>query len=437
MQFVRKYSIFCSIILLLPLAACSFSLVGDVTPPPSYQPLISTEADLVTISSPEVKIEITPTQPEQENTPPTVSANDIIFIGKVSNESGGGIAEGATVVLQGIEEMQLVIELETEVSAGGSFVFPEVERVEGQVFIVSLEYEGVFFSSEIVHAADTVPGEIIDLTIPIYEKTSDISALIADRAHLFLDFSIPGSLQIVTYLLVSNLDKYVVASAEPRQPVLTFELPEGAKNLQFDNSVLGERFILTADGLGDMMEIRPGIQQHEILFGYELPYERKASFSVAFPITVTIATIVIPDHGVGLKSDQLVESGQRTTETGVMNLYTASEIPAGSEIEISLSGKPGGETPGTSDSTNNLAVGLGVFALVLVASGIWFIRNQKARREVDVPEEEITGLETEDSLLNAVVDLDEQYENGKLSQGEFELRRSELKERLRIVIGDR
>jgi hypothetical protein len=435
MQLVRKYSIICSIILLLPLAACSFSLLGDVTPPPSYQPLVATETDLSISPSPEVEIEIAPTQPEQENTP-VVSDNLIIFTGKVSHESGGSIPKGVDVVLQGIEDMQLVIEFDAEVSEDGSFIFPEVERVEGQVFIASLEYEGVFFNSEIIHAADTAPGEIIDLVIPIYEKTSDISALIADRAHLFFDFSIPGNLQIVTYLLVSNPDNYVVASAGDGQPVLTFELPEGAKNLQFDNSVLGERFILTEDGLGDMMDIRPGIQQHEILFGYELPYERKASFSVAFPIPVTMATIVIPDDGVLLRSDQLVESDQRTMETGVMNIYAASEIQAGREIEISLSGKPGGEMQGIAGSTNNLAIGLGGFALVLVASGIWFLRNQKVR-DADAPEEQTTGLETEDSLLNAIVELDEQYENGELSQGEFEQQRSVLKERLRSVIGDR
>ncbi|MCJ7622824.1 MAG: hypothetical protein MUO76_04920 [Anaerolineaceae bacterium] len=436
MQFARKYSLFCSIILLLPLAACSFSLVGDITPPPTYQPPIPTEANVTTIPSPEVEIEITPTQAEQENTPLTESADKIIFTGEVLNESGGQIPEGMTVALQGIETMELVIELETEVSADGFFIFPAVERVDGQVFIASLDYDENFFSSEIVYAADTVPGDIINLTIPIYEKTSDTSALIADRAHLFLDVSIPGGLQIVTYLLVSNPDKYIVAGPGTGQPVLTFELPDGARNFQFDNSILGERFILTDNGLGDMMAIRPGLQQHEILFSYDLPYENKASLSVTFPIPVTMATIVIPDNGLHLKSDQLMESGQRNTETGVVNLFTASEIQAGSEIELSISGIPGGELSDTAGSTKNLAIGLGVFALVLLTSVIWFLRNQKGRDagEAEIPDAMINDLETKDSLLSAIIDLDEQYENGELSLHDYEKRRSELKERLKIVI---
>ena len=123
------------------------------------------------------------------------------------------------------------------------------------------------------------------LPVQIYDTTTSKEKVLTDRLHVFFDFSTPGKIQVINLFVISNLGDQVVTSAEPDGPVLEFQLPEGAENLQFQDGELGGRFVETQGGFGDRMSIMPGQGQHQVLFAYELPYIRKLNLGDSYPPT--------------------------------------------------------------------------------------------------------------------------------------------------------
>jgi hypothetical protein len=309
--------------------------------------------------------------------------------------------------------------------------------VTDRVFMATVAYKDATFSSDVAHSSDgSAP---IELPVTIYEYTSDTSALSVDRMHVFFDFTNPGTVQVVELYIISNNSNRVVTAQETGQPVLNFNLPVAASNLQFQDSVLGERYVETETGFGDTASILPGAGQHQILFAFDLPYENKASFSLPAPLPVQAVVLMLPDSGVKLKGDGLVDGGARDVQGSQFRLYNASNLEAGSDLEISLSGKPSQDISGAQpENRTNLILGLGVFGLALTISGYYIYRSRnkpnpnaeetiggEADPEPVPPEDEDT-----DTLFEAIITLDDQFRAGKLPEAAYRERRAELKARL-------
>ena len=80
-----------------------------------------------------------------------------------------------------------------------------------------------------------------------------------------------------------------------------------------------------------------------------------------------------------------------------------------------------------------MLIGGGVFGVALAAAGFWLYR----RRQNDVVEDEdeelpgdVVEAETSESLLEAIVALDDQHAAGSLPEEAYQERRADLKARL-------
>jgi hypothetical protein len=276
-----------------------------------------------------------------------------------------------------------------------------------------------------------VTGDIAELPVSIYESTSDASSLSADRLHIFFDFSQPEIIQVVELFIVNNPSGMVVVPASASQPALSFTLPEGAVNLQFEGGSLGDRFVALEGGFGDLSPIQPTPQQHQVLFSYELPYPRKLDLNIPLPLDVSAAVVMLPPGMIKLQSDQLMAAGERNVQGMTFQLFTASNLPAGSNLQISLSGKVDSSSPTTGSNLSGLIIGLGAFGLVLVGAGLWFFKQRSAPAEEVEDETVLVADETEDDLLDAILALDDLYKAGNLPVEAYQQRRAELKDRLR------
>jgi hypothetical protein len=433
MQFIRRYSVAVVLLVFLSLAACSPSLVKDITPPPQAQlPPAATAAPTENLAAlptnqPTSKAMDEPTG--ASSTAATLGTEGTFDIqGQITNGSGGNVPEDLTVVLQGYDNMQVAVTEEAQSAAGGSFSFSDIERVPDRVFVAVLEYDGILFGSDVVHAADIPENGSLDMSIPIYDHSSDISQLYADKAHLFLSFLAADRLQVMVYLLVSNPSNMVVSPAGADQPVLDFALPQDAANLQYEDSGMSQRYIQTSGGIGDMLEVMPGLQQHEILFSYEVPYTGKRELNFTFPIQVNSATVMMPVDKVKMSSPQLAESDTMSTSMGDMRVFSGDDLAVGDAFEINLSGRSSLDSSSGISRNLSLGIGLGAFAAVLVGAGIWI--NYRQKRHTVEPVASHMG---ENELLDAIVNLDDQYERGIIAPDEYESRRAELKEELRRV----
>jgi hypothetical protein len=237
-----------------------------------------------------------------------------------------------------------------------------------------------------------------------------------------------------------------VVPKENGEPAVRFVLPEGAQNLEFQDGTLGERYVQTEDGFGDTIAIRPGAGTYEILFAFEMPYDRRLEMVQPVLLPVGAVVILVPEGGVNINSAMLSDEGLRDVQGVQYRLYNGESIPAGQDLRLTLSGRPasGGGFSLVSGDSNSLVIGLGVFGLALLVTGVWLFRRSRSTEEEtefeDVIEEdtypEVVETENIDSLMDAIIALDDLYQEGSLPEEAYLKRRAELKARLQAQMQD-
>lgn len=357
--------------------------------------------------------------------------------GKVTNDSGTPLPAGLKVTLQIFDNMLPSDTLETVINADGSYVFTNLETPTGRIYITLVEYNGQQFASQ----PSTIPGvaedtslKVIDLPIHFYESTTDKSVAKADRLHIFLDFTNPGFVQVVELYLISNTSDKVLVSDDPGAGILEFSVPEGAQTLQFQDSIMGERYLQTEKGFADTIPVKPGVSTGQVLFAFDLPYTKKMQLSLPISINVDSVSAMIPIEGIKLKSDQLVDGGTRTNQGMNFRLFTGENLKAGSTLDLTISGTTASSTTTTSKVKINPALfGAGVLLLAISGVGLYFYQKQKVIKK---GAEEATDANPGDkeSIIDAIIALDNLHKEGKLQDDIYTARREELKTRLKSLM---
>lgn len=382
------------------------------TPPPA-EPVQLTPQSTVTI-------------PAQE--PSNMGA----ITGKVINGSGGDVPSDLEIRLQGYDDMQVVFTQTTTIKADRTFFFPDVEMVEGRVFIAMAEYGGTTYASDV----NVVPPQAttLDMPITIYETTTDPSVIKVDRLHLFFDFLDESTIRVVELYIMSNTSKTTLIPSAPGQPSVRFKLPVGSSNLEFQDSVLGERYVATPDGFGDTYAIRPGSGNYQILFSFTMPYNRKLDLIQPVLLPIDAVVVLVPEGTLKVRSPMLKDDGKRDAEGAVYHLYSGESISPGQELQLTLSGQFGGSGFSLSaGSRTSLIFGLVIFGVAFIVAGIWFYRHIRLE---ELDEEEINAItkpETAEGVMDAIIALDDLFQAGGLPEEAYRQRRAELKERLKSL----
>lgn len=350
--------------------------------------------------------------------------------GKVINGGGGELPTGLEASLRAFDGMQSAFTLTAPVAADGSYEFKDVELTADRVFMVTVTVQGVDYNSDPLHARDLTDGKPADLPVTVYEVSHDLSLLRGDRLHVFFDFTDPEKVQVVELLIFSNPSTQVIAPAEAGGTLLTFKLPAGAEDVQFQDGTLGDGvYVQTADGFGVAQAYSPA-EGYQILYAYNLPYARKGDFELNVPINVAEAIVMLPQDGIRMKSSQLTDAGSRTVQDVNLQLYTTNNITPGTPLKLSLSGRPAQGAQVSAGSTQTLLIGIGAFALVAGAAAFFLFR----RREKPSDVEELSEEDTEDTLMDAIITLDDQRRAGELSEDAYIVRRNDLKQRLEHLL---
>lgn len=354
-----------------------------------------------------------------------------VISGQITNGSGGSLPPGLTVMLHGFDSMEAVITQTTTVRADGTYHFSNVEMVEGRAYIASVEYGQLTYGSDV----SVVPPKANTLNLPItvYDTTTDSTVITVDRLHLFFDLLDADTVRVVELYIMSNTSNKTLIATGPGEPMLRFKLPVGSTNLEFDDSVLGERYVETPDGFGDTVAVQPGSGNYQVLFSFEMPYNRKLELAQPVLQRVDAVVILVPEGSVRIRSDMVKDDGLRDVEGARYHLYSGGSLEPGDELRLTVSGGAGGELS-LGGSSNSLLVGLGALGVALVIAGVWFYRQSRlkaAQEESDVllaaksPTQE--NIET---VMDAIIALDDLYKAGQLPEVAYHQRRAELKTRL-------
>ena len=379
----------------------------------------------------EAQVQPTATAAEGATTVAT-DGSTLTIRGTISNPSGSPLPTDIAVKLFGFEGMSQAFELST-IPVDGVYEFTDVAVTEGMAYMVQVDANGYSYGSDILHAAD-VTGAVADLPVSIYDTSTDPSGLTVDRMHVFFDFAVAEKVQVVELFIVSNTSDKVIVPAADDTPALTFGLPEGATNLLFESGELGDRYVATENGFGDLTPIVPGTSQHQVLFSFDMPYERKLDLSLPILQNVASVVVMLPPEGVKMESSQLMSAGQRDMSGMAFDMYTGSALTAGSSLDMRLSGKVSSAKEET-NTFSGIAIGATVFGLALIGTGIWLFSQRKTQEEevVESVEAEEQPEEDEEALLDAILALDDLYQAGKLPEDAYQERRAALKERLRSL----
>ncbi len=406
---------------------------------PAKEPVIASGSS----SSPSSSLTTTPqstADPSEAVEAPTINPGKRIvkITGKLTNDYGLSIPQNLTVSLRIFDQMVETSTLETTADANGTYSFENVEMPSGRIFIATVDYGGQQFSSQpSMHPGATVDETqtVFDLPIPIYDSTTDKTVTSADRMHVFFDFSSPGIVQVVELFLISNNSPQVLVSATPGQGVLDFSLPAGAANLQFQDSIIGERYLQTDTGFTDTVPVNPGKATHQVLFAFDLPYTKKLDLELPLPMKVDLINVMVPVDGIKLKSEQLTDSGIQDNQGVKFRLFSSSNLSSGSTLNMTLSGN----TPTDQSSAdskikiNPILFGAGIFLFALSGVGLYFYQKQKA----PLVQQNASGnstTEDKESIMDAIIVLDNLYKEGKLKEDIYSIRREELKNKLKSLM---
>jgi mono/diheme cytochrome c family protein len=380
-----------------------------------------------------------PLSPTTELTP-TVS-----FIGSVTvqlvNGSGGDAPSDAPVTLYGFDNMQNTYSETLTTGVNGVYTFTNVIMPQGRVFLAGTVYDSGTYGSDIATVDPATPN--LNLQVTVYDSTTDASLLTTDRVHIFFDFTNPGNVQVIEVFIISNPTKQAVVSPSQDGTVVTFPLPPGYTNLQFQDGALGTRYVEIAQGFADKMTVSPGAGQYQVIFAFQMPYDHKLNFVQPMFLPTSAVVVMVPDNGVKVASSLLKDGGTQDVQGNTYHLYNGSSLSAGSSLEFTLSGNPKKATTSffTKGTMQSMAIGLGVFGVVLVVVGLWLFRRYQRRLALQkLPEgvdmvEALTEVDAspgdEETLMDAIIALDDQYHAGNLPEEAYLERRATLKEKLR------
>lgn len=380
-------------------------------------------------------LEVTATQVTAEITP-TLTLG--IVNGKVINGSGGDVPQDLDINLHGLDGMSIVITDTTRADQDGIFTFQDVEMPAGRRFLATTEYQGAAYASEDA-IADGSTDEI-NLEITLYETTTDTSVLSADGLHIFFDFSQPGVVTVGQWFIISNRGNKVVIPAEQGSPVVSFTLPEGAQNLRFQDGVLGERYVETPNGFGDTAAIMPGSSSEQLVYAYDLPVENNMEISQLLGIPVDTVVVFLPEGSYKVKSESLQDDGVSDVQGATFHMYSGGNLNAGDQLKMSLytSIFPDLKIGSMAVPLVPVGIALGIFGLVLVVTGVLLYKNYRTREEeqTDTSSPPVKPIEKEnpDSLMDAIIALDDLYKEGKLPEQAYVQRRAELKAQLKDTL---
>jgi mono/diheme cytochrome c family protein len=341
----------------------------------------------------------------------------------VNGTQGAAVPAGLEVTLHGFDDINLVSTLTTTVDANGAFAFAGVPYIAGRQFLVTAEYNGVTYGSDISGFEGGQPT--LNIALRIYDSTVEAAALRVERFHMFVEFTAQGRATIGELFLLSNLgDRTYVAPKG--SPTVAFALPSGADDFNMQDGQEGVDYVRTAEGFAVMQPVVPGSGATQVLVSFSLPYNRSLDFAQKMLYPVEVANILVSDLQVKLTGEGLQSLGTQDFQGVQFQSFNRDNLAAGDTLTFQVSGRPSTSGPAGLAATDpvSMAAGLGALGAVVLGIGYWWYR--RTRRRTD-------GSLNREDLLQAIVELDDAFAAGEVDEREYHRERAWLKAQLKRV----
>ncbi|MBI4787866.1 MAG: hypothetical protein HY782_12540 [Chloroflexi bacterium] len=329
----------------------------------------------------------------------------------------------------------------TQADANGRFSFSNLDTISTTRYLLIANYQGVDYFSDVL-AFDQVQTTL-PVSMTVYETTTDPAAIQVTQAHFVIDVQ-TGLLDVLQILAVQNNGDrtYIGATslAGPHRVTLSLPFLAGALNIQFDNPTADDATIRGPEVMSYTLPLTPGADQ--IVYNYQLPFTPPTyNFNLKLPFNVDKFRVLLADVGGTIQSAQLSAPAPFPTQSGQkFILSSADNLQAGTVVSASFVNLPatvattppagGSPTAPAPASGNNMqlvgGVVLGVAAVAALALLLYpVIRRRRAAAMIAQP-----AANRRMDLLQEIADLDDEFEEKKISEEEYKAERARLKAEL-------
>jgi mono/diheme cytochrome c family protein len=352
---------------------------------------------------------------------------------------GGSMPGDITVTLRGYDHaMDASGPQETLTVAGtpekdGSLAFENIDLIDGRILLIEADYNGILYQSEMT-VVEAGSSEVVLPPLTLYETSSDLSVLTVDQGHIFLDVS-AGQIQIIEFFNVVNPTQLSILVPVTSDQMALAKMPEGTTSLGFDAQQGAAMPVQSTDGFA----MKPSEESYGVVAGFQMAYDKSAEIALPFVLTMPAGSSVFVPVGVTLEGEGLTDKGQQDIGNGTTyQVYEFGPLEADSTLTVKLDGQPelapdSGTDTATPSINQPLVIGAVVLGLLLIGAGAWlYIRDRKREEEIeDEEDEDGNEFEDADSVLDAIIALDDLHRAGKLPTEAYQQRRAELKEQLK------
>jgi hypothetical protein len=216
-----------------------------------------------------------------------------------------------------------------------------------------------------------------------------------------------------------------------------FSLPPNASGLEFQDGELGKRYQKTEYGFADTAPVRPGSGTYQVLYSYEMPYDHKLELERKMPLDTNAIVILVPEDTVKVKGDQIQDAGLRDVQGVQYRMYNGGGLKQNTELSLTVTGGSGtGGASLVASSNSNLIIGLGALGTVMILLGVWMYQRNKTEKigELDLEPPAVNSAEKPETVMDAILALDDLYQEGQLPEDAYLQRRGELKSRLKALL---
>jgi hypothetical protein len=245
--------------------------------------------------------------------------------------------------------------------------------------------------------------------------------------QVFFDYANADNVQaFVVYSLLNTSGKTVVVEMGNAQEVPFIAFPDSAAGVGIETTQDSAPFVQIDNGFA----MPPSEMPYGLVAFASFAKDSKIEFSQPVKLPISNTLIFLPE-GVTAKGETLTDAGIQAIQGTNFQVYHAGPLDAGDTLSFTLSGKPKtGST--TSDLTQNqpLLIGVGAFGFVLILAGVWMYLRDRNRIQEEV-EEEDDEFEDKESIMDAIIALDDLHRAGKLNDEAYHRRRDELKAKLK------
>ncbi len=383
----------------------------------------------------------------QSPTPQTITVK-----GQLMNASSGEPAtEGIPLMLHTFDGQKMTGMIDGVTGPDGTFVFKDVEVVDGRLFEVMATVGQTTYFSDVQPAP--AGDSALELPVTFYDSTSDDSQLRIEQMHVLVDAFSPTLLEIAEIYIISNDGNRTIENAitldDGKSATLRITLPQDAEDISFEQGQLGERFLRTKDGFADTFGVAPGQASSQFIVRYYLPYENglKITHDINYPTNKL--SVVLPQRGLTLSSTDLIASGTRQVQDGTtLEIFSLENPVRGNSFSFQLRGTPQFNSntgaAGTSDNPlskkmNILGIGLLLLGVGLLGGGVWWWQKTTPNTEevaYDASEfsHTLDPNAPESAIVQEIAELDVTYQTGSLSEAEYEHQRQALKAKLKDML---